>query len=255
MAELPFCPAPNGSLTSRDLGPLQVADLGGHHLHRRPDRGARPQVLGVAVPGDDLGGGHRHQAQGPADVGLDGGVDVGVRPDRARQLADGHGPAGGQDPPAGRGRPAGTTGPAWRRRWSARRGSRGFGPPSACPRTRAPAAAAPRPAWCWPRAAGRRPGSRWRTARCRPRPRRSGRSGSTWPPRRRCAPGRRRRRRPRRGRSPAPARRRRPPGPRPRRGPVAGPRRHRRPGSRRGGPAPRRPGSRPRARSPAGPRR
>ena len=53
------------------------------------------EVLGVAVPGDDLGGRHRGQAEGGAHLGLDRGVDVGEGADGARQLADGDGVAGG----------------------------------------------------------------------------------------------------------------------------------------------------------------
>ena len=47
------------------LGALEVADLGGDELDGGADRRAREQVLGVAVAGDDLGGGHRVAARGP----------------------------------------------------------------------------------------------------------------------------------------------------------------------------------------------
>ena len=94
MAELPFCPARNGSAASptsvrwRWRISVAIISIDG------ADRGARPQVLGVAVAGDDLGGGHRREAEGGAHVGLDPGVDVGVGADRARELAHGDGVAG-----------------------------------------------------------------------------------------------------------------------------------------------------------------
>ena len=126
----------------------QVADLGGDQLDGGPHRGAGPQVLGVAVPGHHLGGRHRGEAEGRADVGLDPGVDVGVRPDRARTACP---PPPARGPPAAaarRGRPAGPTGRTWPRRWSARRASRGSGrsPGRRCTRGPGPCRAATSPA-------------------------------------------------------------------------------------------------------------
>ena len=88
-------PGAEGLLDLAHLAAGQVPDLGAHELDGRPDGRAGVEVLGVAVPGDHLGGRHRRQAERGADPGLDRGVDVGVGPDRARQLADGDGVAGG----------------------------------------------------------------------------------------------------------------------------------------------------------------
>ncbi len=82
-------PGPERFRRLAHLGALEVADLGGELLDRRAHRRARPQVLGVAVAGHDLGGRHRLQAEGLAHLALHDGVDVGVRADRAGQLADG----------------------------------------------------------------------------------------------------------------------------------------------------------------------
>ncbi len=60
-----------------------------------PDRGAGPQVLGVPVAGDHLGGRGRGQAEGAADVVLHPGIDVGVGADRPGQLAHRHPVPGG----------------------------------------------------------------------------------------------------------------------------------------------------------------
>ena len=65
-----------------------------------PDRRARPQQLGVAVAGDDLGGGHGREPERAAHVGLDRGVDVGVGAHRARQLPHRHRVARGAQPAA-----------------------------------------------------------------------------------------------------------------------------------------------------------
>ena len=154
------------------LGAGQVADLGGDQLDRRPDRGAGVEVLGVAVPGDDLGGRHRPEAERPADVGLHHRVDVGVGPDRPRQLADGHACAGRAQPLAvavGLEGPEGELGPEGRglgRHPVGAAGDRDVdqlgapGPPGRPPGRRPP------------RGGGRRPRPGWRTGRCRPRPRR-----------------------------------------------------------------------------------
>ena len=86
------------------LGALEVAELGGEGLDAGADGGAGVEVLGVAVAGHHLGGRHRLQAQGGADVALDGGVDVRPRAHGARQLAGGDGVTGGPQPlpvPAG----------------------------------------------------------------------------------------------------------------------------------------------------------
>ena len=65
-------------------------DLSGDGLDGGADRGARPQVLGVAVAGHHLGGRHRGEPQGAAHVVLDPRVDVRVGAHRARQLAHRH---------------------------------------------------------------------------------------------------------------------------------------------------------------------
>ena len=72
-----------------DLGALQVADLGGERLDRRSHRGERVEVLGVAVAGDHLSGGHGPQAECPADVLLHRRLDVRVGAYGAGQLPDG----------------------------------------------------------------------------------------------------------------------------------------------------------------------
>ena len=71
-----------------------MADLEGEGLDAGRHRGAGVGELGVAVPGQHLGGRHRSQTQPLADVALHGGVDVGVRPDRPGQLPDADGVAG-----------------------------------------------------------------------------------------------------------------------------------------------------------------
>ena len=62
--------------------------------------GAGVEVLGVAVPGDHLGGRHRGEPERGAHACLDGRVDVRVRADGARELADGQRVAGGAHAPA-----------------------------------------------------------------------------------------------------------------------------------------------------------
>ena len=133
------------------LGALQVADLERERLDARADRRARVQHFGVAVARQHLRRGHRREPEVLAHVALDRGIDVGVRADRARELADRdrrRGPA-----PAARGRaaPASPRARASRRTSSARRGCRACGRPSACRGTRAPAPRSP-------------------TSSCRPRP-------------------------------------------------------------------------------------
>ena len=90
-------PGPERLLDLAHLGALQVTDLERERLDRGPHRRARVEHLGVTVAGEHLRGGHRLQAERPAHVGLDRGVDVGVGADRARQLADGdRGPGPGE---------------------------------------------------------------------------------------------------------------------------------------------------------------
>ena len=61
----PFWPARERLLDLADLGALQVADLGRDRLDRRADRRTGVEVLGVAVPRDDLGRRHRARARAP----------------------------------------------------------------------------------------------------------------------------------------------------------------------------------------------
>ena len=71
-----------------DLGPLEIADLGRESLDGGAERGARVQVLAMAVPGDHLGGRNRRQAESAAHVLLDRRVDVGIGADGSRKLAN-----------------------------------------------------------------------------------------------------------------------------------------------------------------------
>ena len=70
------------------LGALQMADLERERLDARSDRRARVQHLGVTVAREHLGRGHRLQPEVLAHVALDRRIDVRVRADRARELAD-----------------------------------------------------------------------------------------------------------------------------------------------------------------------
>ena len=83
-------PRPEGLLDLADLGALKVAHLGGELLDRCSGARARPEVLGVTVACDHLGGRHRREAERLAHLSLDPGVDVGIRAHRARELAHGH---------------------------------------------------------------------------------------------------------------------------------------------------------------------
>ena len=127
------------------LGALEVTDLERERLDARAHRRTRVQHLGVPVARQHLRRGHRHEPEVLADVALDRGIDVRVRPDRARELAD-------RDRVAraaaarGRGAPASPRAPASSRRSSVRRGCRACGRPSACPGTPGPASRSPTPA-------------------------------------------------------------------------------------------------------------
>ena len=71
-----------------DLRVLEVADLGRETLERPADDGDRGEQRRVPVALDDLGADRvRVQAQRGEDLGLDGRIEVAVRPDRARDLA------------------------------------------------------------------------------------------------------------------------------------------------------------------------
>ena len=97
-----------------ELAAGQMADLGAHQLDGGADRGAGPEILGVTVTGDHLRRRHRLQAERGADVGFDGGIDVRVRPDGTRELADGDripGPTHALPVPIGLERPQGELGP------------------------------------------------------------------------------------------------------------------------------------------------
>ena len=74
-----------------DLGALEMTYLEGERLDRRAERGARVEQLGVAVAGDHLRGRRGPKPELFTDVRLDLRVDVGVRADRAGDLADGDG--------------------------------------------------------------------------------------------------------------------------------------------------------------------
>ena len=71
------------------LGAREVADLGREPIERRRADGKRREQLGMPVTGDHLGR-HRVRLEPEAFAGdaLDLGIDRGVRPDGARELAD-----------------------------------------------------------------------------------------------------------------------------------------------------------------------
>ena len=123
------------------LGALQVPDLERERLDRRTERRARVHHLGVAVAGEHLRRRHRTQPEVLAHVLLDERIDVRVRADRARQLADRDRPRAPAAAARDRGAPASPTARASRRTSSARRGCRACGRPSACRGTRGPARA------------------------------------------------------------------------------------------------------------------
>ena len=75
-----------------------MTQFDGHQLHRGPDRGAGPQVLGVTIAGDDLSRRYRLEPEAVADLHLDRRVDVGVRADRSAELAHGDRLPGGTEP-------------------------------------------------------------------------------------------------------------------------------------------------------------
>ena len=89
-----------GFLRLAYLAAGEVADLGAHQLDGRADGGAGVEILGVAVPGDDLGGRYRREAEGGAHPRLDGRIDVRVGADGTRELADGDRLAGRPHAPA-----------------------------------------------------------------------------------------------------------------------------------------------------------
>jgi hypothetical protein len=81
-----------------DFGALQVTQFDGDHLHRRPHRRAGPQVFGVTVAGDHLGGRDWREAEAFTDERLDRRVDVRVRAYCAAELAHRDRLAGGTQP-------------------------------------------------------------------------------------------------------------------------------------------------------------
>ena len=131
IADEPFCPGLKSFATFVDLRPLEVAELDGDHLHRRADRSARPQVLGVAVPRDDLRRRDRHEPETLGHEPLDGRIDVRVRADRSTQLAH---PDRRLRPGSrrGPGRPGGPTARPCSRTSSAPHGRRASGRSSPC---------------------------------------------------------------------------------------------------------------------------
>ena len=89
IADEPFCPFPNGSWTSRDLGAGEVADLERELVERGGAQGQRGQQLGVAVALDDLRRRRRGLEPEPlAGQALDLGIGRRVRSDCAGELAD-----------------------------------------------------------------------------------------------------------------------------------------------------------------------
>ncbi len=70
-----------------DLRSGEEAHLEGELLDRGADRRTGVEHFSVAVARDDLGRRHGHEPQALADIGLDFGVDVGVRADRPAHLA------------------------------------------------------------------------------------------------------------------------------------------------------------------------
>ena len=136
----PFWPAlRNGSSASPHLGALQVADLGGERLDRGPHRRRRRRAYSAW--------------RSRASTWVAG---TGVRPERARTRSPRRrGRRWSRCPPRptacrrpwrrGPGEPlpvpvapGGPTAPAWRPRWSARRGCRGCGPPWRVPQLEGP---------------------------------------------------------------------------------------------------------------------
>ena len=81
------------------LGALEVADLDRERLDGRAERRARVEHLGVTVAAEHLRGRDRLEAELLAHVGLDRGVDVGVRAHRARELPHRDHVPGRDEPP------------------------------------------------------------------------------------------------------------------------------------------------------------
>ena len=85
----PFCsPSRNASSASRTSVRWRWRISSANDSMRRADRRARVEHFGVAVARQHLRGGHGREAEVLAHVPLDRGIDVGVRADRARELAD-----------------------------------------------------------------------------------------------------------------------------------------------------------------------
>ena len=163
------------------------------HASRAARRGGHGRSPGWPAPG--AGPGLRQTYSSTA------GIDVRVGADGARELAHRDGLAGPLEPRLGRDRPAGRRGRTSRRRSSARRACRACGPTIGQvdrSRARAGERVATRPRRR-PRCSSRRAVSCQHRARCRRRPTRSARSGSTRPRACRSRPGRCRRTRPCRG--------------------------------------------------------
>ena len=98
MAELPFWPALEPLLDLAHLGALQVADLGGDSSMVAPTEAQAYRYWAWRSRAITWVAGTGCSPRAVAHVALDGRVDVGVRADRAAQLADGHRLAGGQQP-------------------------------------------------------------------------------------------------------------------------------------------------------------
>ena len=88
IADEPFWPGLNGSWSSRDLGVLQVADLGGEALEGAAEDRDRGEQRRVPVALDDLGADRIGvKTERGEDFRFDVGGEVAVRPDRTRDLA------------------------------------------------------------------------------------------------------------------------------------------------------------------------
>ena len=99
IAEEPFCPAPNGSASSRTSVRCPCRTSRATASQTVGDPGERGHPVSDAVAQHDLGGhGRRGQAEALARPGSPRRVDVGVGADRSGDLGDGDAGAGGAQP-------------------------------------------------------------------------------------------------------------------------------------------------------------
>ena len=115
IADEPFWPGGEWLFGFANLASREVAHLEGELFDRGAQRRARVEHFGVTVAGDDLRRRDGHESERAADVLFDRGIDVGVRADRARELAD-------RDAPCGRACARSTS------RWTCRAKSENFAP-------------------------------------------------------------------------------------------------------------------------------